>query len=90
MCKHHDGYSDLWSKRFFTVKPVYNGQSQMWPLLTGGLCLEHRNPTIRFSRDELRLLLLLIGLTVHVFSSEFDTGLYQTFIMIKKENFEFY
>jgi len=28
--------------------------------------------------------------TVHVFSSEFEAGLYQTFIMIKKESVEFY
>ena len=28
--------------------------------------------------------------TVHVFSSEFDAGLYQTCIMIKNESFEFY
>ena len=46
------------TKHKLRVKPVYNGELQKWPLLTGGLCLERQKLPIRFSRGKLKLALV--------------------------------
>jgi len=61
---------------YYTVKPVYNGQSRVITKVafdeSGGLSSEHQKLSIRFSRDKLRLAFvdrkpLFAGVVIHRF-----------------------